>query len=245
MAFKKSIAELLAYRSAYICNNPECNTLTVGAELNDPALKLKIGEAAHIIGEKPGAARYKKLPNGESNLIDNGIWLCANCHTMIDKNNGKGFPENDVRGWKESHEKLISMLVKTHKSPVPLLIRQTENYELAQDIVNFMSGKGVFYLDVSYENPTHVIAALDETRREINRLSRKIQLDRDLKNIFTEIRKYAQDVMNETSSMNGNFDYQALDDLLRVMRRKIGRQLGVLRDRYGCDVSGPLTTITN
>lgn len=59
MAFKNSIAELLAYRSAYICNNPECNTLTVGAELNDPALKLKIGEAAHIIGEKPGAARYK------------------------------------------------------------------------------------------------------------------------------------------------------------------------------------------
>lgn len=243
MAFKKPIAENLAYRSAYICNNPECNTLTVGAELEDESLKLKIGEAAHIIGEKPKSARYKELPNGDSGLIGNGIWLCANCHTMVDKNLGIGFPEDMINGWKDSHEKMISMLVKTHKSPIPLLIKQTANYEVAQNLVDFLSSKGVFYLDVSYENPVHVFTSLTETRKEINVLTRKIQLDTDLKKIFTQINKSSQEVMNETSNVNGNVDYQALDDHLRVMRRKIGRHLRVLKNKYGCDLSGPLSSI--
>ncbi|MEY8212853.1 MAG: hypothetical protein RPR97_00065 [Colwellia sp.] len=243
MAFSKPIAEKLAYRSAYICNNPECNTLTVGAELDDDSLKVKIGEAAHINGEKPKSARYKKLPDGDSGLIVNGIWLCANCHTMIDKNLGAGFPENMIKEWKDSHEKMISMLVKTHKSPVPLLVKQTTNYETAQNLVDFLSSKGVFYLDISYENPLHVFAALEETRKEVNKLARKIQLDTDLKKIFTEIKSSSQEVMNETSSSNGNIDHQALDEYLKVMRRKVGRQLGVLKNKYGCDVSGPLSFI--
>jgi len=164
---------------------------------------------------------------------------------MVDKNNGIGFPENTLKEWKSSHEKMISMLVKTHKSPVPLLVKQTTNYEAAQNLVDFLSSKGVFYLDISYENPPHVFSSLDESRKEINKLARRIQLDVDLKKVFTEIKKSAQEVMNETSSLKGNFDYQALDDHLRVMRRKVGRQLGVLRDKYGCDVSGPLSTIAN
>lgn len=36
MAFKSKIAEMIAYRAAYICSNPECNTLTVGAAISDP-----------------------------------------------------------------------------------------------------------------------------------------------------------------------------------------------------------------
>ncbi|HFQ4917213.1 TPA: HNH endonuclease, partial [Vibrio vulnificus] len=243
MAFSKPIAEKLAYRSAYICNNPECNTLTVGAELDEASLKVKIGEAAHIIGEKPKSARYKKLPDGEAGSIENGIWLCANCHTMIDKNLGAGFPEDMIKGWKEKHEQMISMLVKTHKSPIPLLVKQTSNYKVAQSLVDFLSSKGVFYLDISYENPPHVFAALDETRKEVNRLARKIELDTDLKKVFTQIRNSAQEVMNETSSNNGHVDYQALDEHLKVMRRKIGRQLGVLKSKYGCDLSGPLSSI--
>ena len=245
MAFSKPITEKLAYRSAYICNNPDCNTLTVGAELDDDSLKVKIGEAAHIIGEKPKSARYKKLPDGDSGLIGNGIWLCANCHTMIDKNLGVGFPEETLYKWKKSHEKMVSMLVKTHKSPIPLLVKQTINYETAQNLVDFLSSKGVFYLDVSYENPLHVFESLTETRKEITRLAKKIQLDTDLKKIFTQIRDSAQEVMNETSLLNSKVDYQALDEYLKVMRRKVGRQLGVLKNKYGCDISGPLSSISH
>lgn len=58
MAFKSKIAEMIAYRAAYICSNPCCNTLTIGPSHEDTNLKNKKGEAAHIYGEKNGAARY-------------------------------------------------------------------------------------------------------------------------------------------------------------------------------------------
>lgn len=96
---------MLAYRSAYICNNPVCNTLTVGAALNDSSLKLKLGEAAHIIGEKPKAARYENIGQEKLLSIENGIWPCANCHTMIDKIDGIEFKKEELYDWKEKHEK--------------------------------------------------------------------------------------------------------------------------------------------
>ncbi|ASU24211.1 HNH endonuclease [Vibrio qinghaiensis] len=243
MAFKAKVAEMLAYRSAYICNNPECNTLTVGAALNDSSLKLKLGEAAHIIGEKPLAARYENISQEKAASIENGIWLCANCHTMIDKIDGVEFKKEELYDWKEKHEKMISMLLKTHKSPVPLLVRQTENFDLAQSLVDFLYGKGVFYEHASFENPTHVMLSLDETRKFINREMRKIQLDTELKQVFSSISKCAQDVMNETSKSAQNLDVHELNDYLTVMRRKVGKQLKILQEKYGCSITGQITTI--
>lgn len=243
MSFKVKIAEMLAYRSAYICNNPECNTLTVGAALNDSSLKLKLGEAAHIIGEKPLAARHEDIGEEKLSSIENGIWLCANCHTIIDKIDGIEFKKEELYEWKEKHEKMISMLLKTHKSPVPLLVRQTENYELAQSLVDFLSGKGAFYEPASFENPTHVVLSLDETRKFINRKMRKIQLDTELKQVFSSISKCAQDVMNETSQSAQNLNVQELNDYLTVMRRKVGKQLKILREKYGCSITGQIATI--
>jgi hypothetical protein len=53
-----------------------------GSTLDNPQ---NIGEAAHIKGENPGAARYDpNLPEGERNHYDNLIYLCGNCHTTID-----------------------------------------------------------------------------------------------------------------------------------------------------------------
>ncbi|HHQ4447123.1 TPA: HNH endonuclease signature motif containing protein [Aeromonas hydrophila] len=243
MAFKAKIADMLAYRSAYICNNPECNTLTVGAALNDSNLKLKLGEAAHIIGEKPKSARYENIGQDELSSIDNGIWLCANCHTMIDKIDGMEFKKEELYSWKEKHEKMISMLLKTHKSPVPLLVRQTENFDLAQSLVDFLSGKGAFYEPASFEHPTHVILSLTETRKFLNRETRKIQLDPNLKQVFSSINKCVQEVMNETSQSAQNLDLGALDDYLTVMRRKVGKQLKILQEKYGCSITGKITTI--
>lgn len=245
MAFDVKIAEMLAYRSAYICNNPDCNTLTVGPALNDPSLKLKLGEAAHIIGEKPKAARYENIGADKLSSIENGIWLCANCHTMIDKIDGKEFPKQEIYEWKNKHEKMISMLLKTHKSPVPLLVKQTENFATAQYLVDYLSDKAVLFQQTIYENPEHVFLSLDNIRVFISHEIKKIHLDDDLKRIFTEIRKSAQEVMSETSKSSGNINYQELDALLRVMRIKAGKQLKLLDSKYGCNISGPLTIIVS
>jgi len=48
---------------------------------------IRIGEAAHISGaRKSFTVRYnEKLSNEERKNIRNGIWLCSNCHTIIDQ----------------------------------------------------------------------------------------------------------------------------------------------------------------
>ena len=51
MVFSKKTRDILAYNSAYICNNPDCNSLTIASSDSDSFLELKIGEAAHILGE--------------------------------------------------------------------------------------------------------------------------------------------------------------------------------------------------
>lgn len=125
--FSKETIETLAFRSGLICNNPSCLTITVGPSDGNGPLKLKIGEAAHISAKKKGQARYDDLMSNEARAkVENGIWLCASCHTLIDKNNGADFPEAMLIGWKKSHEELIRSLLHSHRSPVPLLRRFTE-----------------------------------------------------------------------------------------------------------------------
>jgi len=48
---------------------------------------IRIGEAAHISGaRKSFTVRFnEKLTNEERKNIKNGIWLCSNCHTIIDQ----------------------------------------------------------------------------------------------------------------------------------------------------------------
>lgn len=48
---------------------------------------IRIGEAAHISGaRKSFTVRFnEKLTNEERKNIRNGIWLCSNCHTIIDQ----------------------------------------------------------------------------------------------------------------------------------------------------------------
>jgi hypothetical protein len=65
--------------------------------------ELVIGHEAHIIGERPGAARYQPLPPGERDAYENRILLCPNDHALID-----GQPEywtvERLHALKEEHE---------------------------------------------------------------------------------------------------------------------------------------------
>ena len=66
-----------------------------------------IGINAHIYGEKPGAARYdaskpKEFVNSEENLI----FLCSNCHTIVDRDYVK-YPPEVLFSLKEEHKKKV------------------------------------------------------------------------------------------------------------------------------------------
>lgn len=75
---------ILAFRSGGVCALPKCGKhLTYDAKVGDDTY---VGEAAHIRGEKLGAARYDAtMSDAQRDNVDNLIYLCTDCHTIIDK----------------------------------------------------------------------------------------------------------------------------------------------------------------
>lgn len=238
MAFTQKVAHLLAYRSGYICNNPECNVLTIGPASSDPHMKLKKGEAAHIVGEKPGAARYRDIGKAQVESDQNGIWLCVACHTLIDKNSGSDYEEAKLVDWKCSHEELMSVLLKTHRSPLPLVRRFSLNSKIAQEMVDTLAHKGVMYQQHARENPEFAVKSIDEVRRKLMRILNRIDLDKRLRDICVDLISACREVMNENSR-----DDSGLSSYIDVLRIKVGRLLYRLEKEYGCQVDGPISWI--
>lgn len=74
-----------------------------------------IGEHAHIRGENPGSARYDKdYPKDKLTTEENLILLCANCHSMIDK---------DEDSWS------VEKLLETKRNFIDSVVRRISNIE--------------------------------------------------------------------------------------------------------------------
>ncbi len=66
-----------------------------------------VGEAAHIRGEKPNAARFdESMTNAERDHVDNLLYLCTDDHTIIDKVPGD-WPTAKLQDIKIEHEKQV------------------------------------------------------------------------------------------------------------------------------------------
>jgi hypothetical protein len=96
----------LSRRAALQCSNPDCGAITSGPT-EEASSSINIGEAAHIYGRSNSAARYKvDLTMAEVSDITNGIWLCRNCHKMID-NDSLRHPAELLFEWRRLHERAI------------------------------------------------------------------------------------------------------------------------------------------
>lgn len=101
--FKKITIEVLPKRVGYLCSNPDCRKLTIGAN-EIPDKSTSIGIAAHITAASSGGPRYDEtLTTEQRTHIDNAIWLCSNCATMIDKDQKK-YSIELLNGWKNLAE---------------------------------------------------------------------------------------------------------------------------------------------
>lgn len=101
---------LLAFRSGDRCAFSNCGcALTVNdMRGSNPSV---IGEAAHIAGEREGAARYDpSMTEEQRNHHENLIYLCPNHHTQIDKQE-KEFSIATLREMKASHETKVRAAV--------------------------------------------------------------------------------------------------------------------------------------
>ena len=82
--FKQSVIVTLAKRAANRCSNPNCGAITSGPT-EEPNGSVNVGEAAHIYGANPGSARYDPdMTSTDRSAITNAIWLCSNCHKLVD-----------------------------------------------------------------------------------------------------------------------------------------------------------------
>ncbi|MGO1475362.1 MAG: HNH endonuclease signature motif containing protein [Psychrobacter sp.] len=108
--FAPSTIRLLRDRVASLCSNPDCRKSTIAASLETNDKTTIIGEAAHIKAASSGAggARFDdNMSYDERRSIDNGIWLCKNCHRMIDREPIKYSVEN-LKRWKSETEEYAS-----------------------------------------------------------------------------------------------------------------------------------------
>lgn len=107
--FHPSVVEALARRASYICSNPNCRSLTLFPSKQDSTKTIFLGVAAHITAAAQGGPRYDpSLTPEERSSIENGIFLCTFCASLIDKNKGADFPTEILRNWKNEHEQWIS-----------------------------------------------------------------------------------------------------------------------------------------
>lgn len=97
--FSEHIKRILCERVGGRCSNPNCGRETLGPHA-DGDKRLSIGEAAHISAASPEGPRYDaRLTKEERESINNGIWLCSNCHKLIDKNPTE-YSAEELRKWK-------------------------------------------------------------------------------------------------------------------------------------------------
>lgn len=108
--FKQGVITTLGKRAGYICSNPDCGAGTIGPA-HAPMDTVNVGEAAHIYGANPGSARYKAdMSSADRSDIANAIWLCGNCHKLVDDDEQR-FPAGLMFEWQREHERLIAAQV--------------------------------------------------------------------------------------------------------------------------------------
>lgn len=105
--FKQAVIATLAKRAANRCSNPDCGAITCGPS-TAPLGSVNVGEAAHIYGANPGSARFDpNMTSSDRSAISNAIWLCGNCHKLVDDDPLR-YPAGLLFEWQREHERRVA-----------------------------------------------------------------------------------------------------------------------------------------
>ncbi|HID98802.1 MAG TPA: hypothetical protein EYP59_00725 [Thiotrichaceae bacterium] len=101
--FPQKVKEILRARVANRCSYPHCRVPTTGPTTL-PDKVNNIGKAAHICAAAKGGPRYDPtMTKQQRKSIDNAIWLCSNCSTIID-NDETVYTVELLKKWKHKAE---------------------------------------------------------------------------------------------------------------------------------------------
>lgn len=116
--FSSRVQRTLAGRVSHLCSNPGCRAPTVGPQLKDGG-SVNVGKAAHITAASPGGPRYDPSLSPEQRAAaSNGIWLCAICADVVDKDE-TGYLVGLLRVWKADAEREARLLIGKAKHHRP------------------------------------------------------------------------------------------------------------------------------
>lgn len=241
--FTQATIKKLAERAAYICSNPSCPRLTIGPSTGSQS-SIKTGVAAHICAASPDGPRYDMSQSEtERKSINNGIWLCATCSTLIDKNKGLDYPAPELRRWKKDHESLIkSCLEGSFNITFSALnyIKQHDETELAKRIMNELDDKGALFVAYQCENTYFVAESLKELRTSMTSMLSQLQNESPLIVICNSIREACRYFMNTSSK---DAELKELEYLLGAVRKIIGINVKRISETYGVHPGPHLSTI--
>lgn len=145
--FTQRTIDILGKRVGFLCSNPNCRKPTVGANEHKDKPTI-IGIAAHITAASTGGPRFNEsLSEKERKDIDNGIWLCGNCASLIDKDEQK-FTIELLRKWKNNAE------IESRKALIGA-IRTDAGYPFLEGDLIFKTGMRM-HNGFSNKNPSRI-----------------------------------------------------------------------------------------
>jgi hypothetical protein len=123
--FPWKVRKLIAERAGYRCSKPDCRRTTIGPGVGPDDI-ARIGTACHIYSAEPGGPRGTGgLTFDQLQSASNGIWLCADHGRLIDTNQGRGYPPQLLRGWRQLHETYVAQEMRGFVAPCGLITEIT------------------------------------------------------------------------------------------------------------------------
>lgn len=228
--FTQKTVTTLAERAHFLCSNPDCKKMTTGPHSNS-VKSLRTGEAAHIYGASNTGPRFNShLTDEDIKNIKNGIWLCSDCHKLIDTDPNR-FTVQTLQKWKSTHEEFVNILRSkpNYSSLLHLLQPTIDEVKSVKELFDFLDNKRVFYNPSDYENPSHVLYSLQDVRRELLKIKAGIPgtfLAERIDKILKVVRQFLDTLfdidLNILKCNSNNSDWIRFDTAIRLMRKVIG-----------------------
>ncbi|MDQ0144711.1 hypothetical protein [Pseudarthrobacter niigatensis] len=248
--FTDDVKADVAARSAYFCNNPQCNRLLRAPLDQNAAGPLKLGQVAHIYGNRHGSERHQchEDPSSRANP-DNAIFLCAACHDMIDKrgahSGASGFSALEILSWRDTHYALVQEALTGSYDLFSLVRRQSQAAADARALLTDMNNRRVFFDPPHDEDWSQVVQSLGEFRSLLNGILRNSLQGDPVHQPATEIQSLLRKTLGDLKLQKNGLaiDEEEARDFLRIMRRRLGKQIDELARVSGMPVPGNLHSV--
>ncbi len=232
-----------------MCSNPDCQRLLAGPDLEVADGYMRLGQIAHIAGNKDGSARYDaSMTPGQRAAAENGLLLCGHCHDHIDKNNGASFTVSMLQEWRESHEKTVRMILENNRPFMPYVIRLERDTQVAQQVLDFLNTRDALtQQELFREDWWEIVRSFLNIKKELADLAKSVEVDRQITKHILSVQKqvntFLRSVKVDRTTTQPKCGIKRAEFHLEEVRDHIGDALGALAVRYDLDVPHPLSTI--